>query len=317
LIAENVLASFIAMTQVTGIFLILLAIGILIYWLVTGRRSKPLLKFVCVFIAAMGFLLILKDKLVEVTLKDWLTIKTSAAEATADAKTIADIKQQVLNQRATIDLVATDAQAAKYLSEQASNKIVLAEQKLRDLDDAIQKANDSLKKLDAATEFTLLVTKAEGGNRAAFFKLEHMQFATTSVADSAKDVIAAIIAKVELETVLIGQLGWSWGNFGIDPQRASLQQLKEHYFQTYANSPNGRYNTIKLIFNEDRFSELERFDFLATVLQQENDLEVLQEVCLLMDNKRKSNQNFTRVDDYLTWCKEYRANFKTNSASQP
>lgn len=41
----------------------------------TGRRSKPLLKFVCVFIAAMGFRLILKDKLVEVTLKDWLSMR--------------------------------------------------------------------------------------------------------------------------------------------------------------------------------------------------------------------------------------------------
>src|ERR1039458_2677228 len=156
-------------TQVTGIILILLSIGILIYWLATGRRSKPLLKFVCVFIAIMGFLVILKDKLVEVTFKDWLSIKTSVAEASADAKTIASIKQQVENQRATIDLVATEAQTAKNLSEEVSNKIAFAEQKLKDLDDAIQKANDSLKKLDAATEFTLLVTKAESGNRSAFF----------------------------------------------------------------------------------------------------------------------------------------------------
>jgi hypothetical protein len=114
LLVEFVLVRFIAMvTQVTGIILILLSIGILIYWLATGRRSKPLLKFVCVFIAIMGFLVILKDKLVEVTFKDWLSIKTSVAEASADAKTIASIKQQVENQRATIDLVATEAQTAK------------------------------------------------------------------------------------------------------------------------------------------------------------------------------------------------------------
>src|SRR5882757_10032829 len=116
------------MTQVIGTILILLSIGILIFWLATGRRSKPLLKFVCVFIATIGFLLILKDKLVEVTLKDWLTIKTSAAEATADAKIIAAIKQQVENQSATIDLVATEAQKAKNLSEEASNKVAVAEQ---------------------------------------------------------------------------------------------------------------------------------------------------------------------------------------------
>ena len=83
------------MTQVTGLILILLSIGILIYWLATGRRSKPLLKFVCIFIATIGFLLILKDKLAEVTIKDWLSIKTSVAEATADAKTIAAIKYDI------------------------------------------------------------------------------------------------------------------------------------------------------------------------------------------------------------------------------
>lgn len=91
LLVEFVLVKFITMTQVTGIILILLSIGILIYWLATGRRSKPLLRFVCVFIAIMGFLLILKDKLVEVTFKDWLSIKSSVAEASADAKTIAAI----------------------------------------------------------------------------------------------------------------------------------------------------------------------------------------------------------------------------------
>jgi hypothetical protein len=41
LLVEFVLVRFIAMmTQVTGIILILLSIGILIYWLATGRRSN-------------------------------------------------------------------------------------------------------------------------------------------------------------------------------------------------------------------------------------------------------------------------------------
>src|ERR1035437_1269745 len=134
------------MTSIVGIILILTSVGVAIFWLATGKRSKPLFKFVCLLTVAIGFLLVIKDQLVEVTFKDWLSIKTSAAEAKADAKTISDVKQQVENQRATIDLVATEALNAKNLSEEASNKIAVAEHKIGDLDDAIQKANEALKK---------------------------------------------------------------------------------------------------------------------------------------------------------------------------
>lgn len=265
----------------------------------------------------MGFLLILKDKLVEVTFKDWLSIKTSAAEAGADAKTIASIKQQVENQRATIDLVATEAQNAKNLSEEASNKIALAEQRLRDLDDAIQKANDSLKKLDTATEFTLLVTKAASGNRAAFFKLKNNQYPTQSETEMASSIVNSILAKIETETRLDENLPVMWDKYGIDPQKASLQQFKECYSKTFWNAPEGRFGVIKQVFNNNRFSELEHFDFLARAIQQDDDLLVLQEACLLMDTERKSNQNLIYFEDYLNWYKNNRPSFKTNSVNQP
>jgi hypothetical protein len=51
-------------------------------------------------------------------------------------------------------------------------------------------------------------------------------------------------------------------------------------------------------------------------MQQDNDLGVLQEACRLMDTKRKSSQNFPRVDDYLSWYKDYRPNVKTNLVNQ-
>ena len=273
------------------------------------------MKFVCVFIAIMGFLLILKDKLVEVTFKDWLSIKTSAAEASADAKTIASIKQQVENQRATIDLIATEAQTAKNLSEEASNKIALAEQKLKDLDDAIQKANGSLKKLDAAAEFTLLVTKAESGNRSAFFKLIQMLTTSPTEAKGIPEICNAIISKICAETMLNQLLPPVWDIYGIDPQKSTIQQFKDYY--STMRTPMGRFNAIKQVFNDNRFSELERFDFVALAMQQDDDLGVLQEACQLMDTKRKSKQVFVHVDDYLSWYRDNRAGFKTNSVNQP
>ena len=315
---DDVLVRFIGMTQVTGIILILLSIGILIYWLAIGRRSKPLLKFVCVFIAATGFLLILKDKLVEVTLKDWLTIKTSAAEATADAKTIADIKKQVVNQRATVDLVATEAQTAKNLSEEASNKVTLAEQKLKDLDDSIQKANDSLKKLDAATEFSLLVSKAQNDDRAAFIQLANIGVSTNSpFAQSAKSLANTILHEVETETIIEDStVTIHWDLYGRNPDTDSLEQLEEFY-SAHPDSELIRFNVVKQIFNSSRFSELERFDFLAKVLRSDNNLKVMQLAVNLMTPKSKIRLNFIGIDSYLQWWAKNRSNFTNTPTANP
>jgi hypothetical protein len=307
---EYILVSFVIMTQVIGMILVLLSVGILIYWLATGRRSKPLLKFVCVFIAAIGFLLILKDKLAEVTIKDWLSIKTSVAEATADAKTIADIKQQVVNQRATVDLVATEAQTAKNLSEEASNKVAVAERKLKDLNDSIQKANDSLKKLDAATEFSLLVSKAQNDDRAAFIQLGNIGTSSSSpFAQSAKSIADTIIQEVQTGTIVdYSTVTINWDLYGINPDTDSLQQLEQAY-SAHSNSMWVRFNVVKQIFENSRFSELERYDFLAKVMQSDNSLKVVQLAVNLMTPKSNIRLNFIWTDSYLQWWAKNRSNF--------
>jgi hypothetical protein len=98
------------------------------------------------------------------------------------------------------------------------------------LDDAIQKANDSLKTLDAATEFTLLVTKAESGDRAAFFKLKKTPGTQLSMANATESIIGAILTKIQVETALKEtSVRPIWNSLGIDPEKASLQQLREYY----------------------------------------------------------------------------------------
>ena len=306
------------MTQVIGIFLILLSIGILIYWLATGKRSKPLLKFVCAFIAIVGFLLILKDKLVEVTFKDWLSIRTSVSEATSDAKTIAAIKQQVENERATIDLVATDAQTAKNLSEDASNKVVLADQKLKDLDAALQRANDSINKLDAATDFSLIVSKAQNDDRLAFNQLMQIANATNSLfAPAAISILNTIVAEVQGEVIIdYTSLTVNWDLYGINPDTDSLQKLEEAY-STHPNSRILRFNIVKKIFESNRFSELARYDFLAKVIQSENSLKIVQLAINLMTPKSNIRANFLVTDLYLQWWSKNRTGLSNSPAANP
>jgi len=306
------------MTQGTGIIFIIISIGIPIFWLITGKRSKPLLKFTCVFIAIIGFLLILKDKLVEVTFKDWLTIKTSAAQATADAKTIADIKQQVENQRATIDLVATEAQKAEDLSTEASNKVAVAEQKIKYLDDAIQKAKDSLKELDAATEFSLIVSKAQNDERAAFWQLVQISASKSSpFAQSAKGIADTILYQVQTETVIEdATVAIHWDLYGINPDKDSLQQL-EGFYSAHPDSELIKFCVVKQIFNNRRFAELDRYDFLAKVMESDNSLKVVQLAVNLMTPESNLRLNFMHTDSYLKWWSTNRSHFTNSSKFNP
>jgi len=250
----------------------------------------------------------------ELTIKDWLTIKTSVAEAAADAKSIAAIKEQVENQRATIDIVATEAQKAENLSEEASNKVALAEQKLASLNLVLAETSVALTNLNNATEFILLVTKAEAGDRAAYFKLNSQQSGLKIEKAIVLQILEAISAKVEAETlskeVTTQPL---WDIYGIDPKEATLAEFQKYY--SNSANPNGRFSAVRQVFNDNRFSERDRFDFVATVLQNDSDLGILQEACNLVDSKRKSNAGFNHWDTYLLWYYENRADFKTNSGA--
>ena len=303
----------IKMTLAIGIILIVTSIVIAIYWLATGKRNKPLFRFVCVFTAIMGFLLVLKDKLVEVTFKDVISIKTSAAKASADAEVIAKVKQQVENQRATIDLVATEAQKAKNISEDASNKVMLAEQKLITLDDAIQKANEALGKLNAATEFSLLIAKAQNDDRDAFIQLIKISMTNNSpYAQSAKNIVNSILHETETQTVIEDNaVTIHWDIYGIDPDKDTLQKLTDFY-SAHPDSVLIRFNVVKQIFNASRFSERERFDFVAKVMQTDKSLRILQLCCNLMTPKSNIRLNLLGADVYLQWEANNRESF-TNS----
>jgi hypothetical protein len=306
------------MFSLVGIALILVAVGLLIFWLATGRRSKPLVKFACVFLATIGFLLVVKDKLVEVTLKDVLTIKTSASEATADAKSIASIKANVENQRATIDLVATEAERTKILSEDASNKLASAELKLAALDVGIKKGNESLKQMDAAIAFSLIIAKAQNDNAAAFGDLIQISASTNSpFASAATGLVNTILHEVETEVILESEsVGIHWELYNINPDKATLPELISFY-SAHPDSVLIRFNVVQQIFNSERFSERDRFDFVSKVIQTDNSLKMVQLCCNLMTPKSKLRFNLLRASAYVSWWGENRDSFTNAVATVP
>jgi hypothetical protein len=83
---------------------------------------------------------VLHERVTELTVKWVGTIKAAATQAVIDAGEIAEIRKRMEDQRATIDLVAKEATGAKRLSEDLSQKNQRAEQKLTELDQALNKS---------------------------------------------------------------------------------------------------------------------------------------------------------------------------------
>jgi hypothetical protein len=78
---------------------------------------------------------------------------------------------------------------------------------------------------------------------------------------------------------------------------------------------NARFNVVNQIFNSTRFPELDRFEFLASVMQKDKSMRVRELCCDLMDTKAKSHLNFHRVDFYLQWLTQNRASLTNNPAT--
>jgi hypothetical protein len=88
-------------------------------------------------------------------------IKAATEQAIADAATVGKLKERAENQSATVNLVATQASAAKLLAQQAEEQAKRAGQRLEALDKAIGEANAALAQLRPEADFTQLVVSAQ------------------------------------------------------------------------------------------------------------------------------------------------------------
>jgi len=182
------------------------------------------------------------------------------------------IQPEVDEFRTNLAAILFESQATKSnivaLAGETSEKVTLAEQKIKTLDDSIQKAGETLKKLDATIDFTLIIAEAEADSRPAFDRLVEMRSSTDSrISSIAINTVNKISSALE-ENYLISKntLTANWQGIGIDPNTNSLQQLKIFYEQ---NSPSFKKYLINYIATTDRFPKIDRLDFLAGVIRND------------------------------------------------
>lgn len=101
-----------------------------------------------------GLFFLMSEGATEISITGVGTIKAAVEQATVDAKQITEIKTRIEGQSATIDAVAKEAKDAKTLSERLEQKNKEAEEKLKTIDNTLEKASSVLKGVEAILQAT-------------------------------------------------------------------------------------------------------------------------------------------------------------------
>src|SRR5260370_29924205 len=158
--------------ELLGCLLIANGIGVVAWWLMTGKPNSGYAILLCLIIVFVGLVFVFNERISEITIKNVGSIKTAAQQATGDANEIANLRKRIENQAATVDLVAGKASEAERLSKDLSKKNEIADRKLGEIEATLKQAEENVAKLDAIAEFTSTVVAAQNDDRRAFIQLE-------------------------------------------------------------------------------------------------------------------------------------------------
>jgi hypothetical protein len=251
-----------------GILLILSSIVWTTWWITTHDNYKVVLFSLCLIAVFVGLVLIFQDRVTELTVKGVGTIKAVTQQVQSDAKAVAELKERVENQSATVDLIAKEASKAKAISEEIADKNKLAEEKMGILNKTIAKANDALADIDAETKFITTVVAAQNDDRKAFDKLkewsEEKNHRFSSRAAQAWNTIFENHSKPF--SVSGFKVPWS-ENF--DPSKLSLPELA----QQYRGAPTQLKSALlEYIWKRDDIPKIDRLDFMMEVMNDDSSL---------------------------------------------
>lgn len=178
--------------QIIGLIIIITPISITIWSFIRSKPyAKPML-LVSVISVFIGLPLIIINRITEITVGRVGTIKTATKQVTSDAKEVSKLKERIVSQGATIDLVAQNSIDAKNLSTEAkslyeeisnkniladkelkniSNKILPLELKAKSLSTLIRKMRKELLPLQEILKIQQMTTAAKAGSRKDYEEL--------------------------------------------------------------------------------------------------------------------------------------------------
>jgi len=261
------------MLKLIGALLIINALFITAWWVMGEHLHKGWAFTLCLSAIFVGSFLVLQERVTELTVKGIGTIKSAAEQASADANLIADLKSRVEAQSATVNLVAKEAADAKQLVNDLSEKNIKAEEKLTQLDMAINYGNLAVKELQLYTQFNTTVLAAQNDNRPAYDKLWNWSEDSSFPFQSAAAQAAQTIMDQHAPQIVRAGFKVSW-NEGVDPQQLSLNELWQALISA---PPHIRLGILEFVWvKRTDISKRDRLQFLVDVLKNDESLQVVE-----------------------------------------
>jgi hypothetical protein len=291
------------MFQSLGIALIVISLAGTAWWIGKNKVSKAAMVFLCMIAVFAGIFLIVSERATEVTVEKVGSIKAAVRQATDDAKQIAEIKERIIAQGATVDLVAKETADSKKLTDELARQNVLADQKLKQLDDAIKTSTEALSELQRYTQFNTAVLAAQTGSRMAFDQLrgwaEDKSF-PLSVASA--QAWGAVMDSHESPLMSTG-FNVSWRD-GFDPAKSSLDGLKQVFKSSHP--PQSRLGIMEYIWRRQDIPKKDRLSFLVEVMKTDPSLQVVEYAARYFKEESKDNFKNLYIEGHLKWWDEHK-----------
>jgi len=255
--------------KILGLLIILNTLVLTGWWVSTDHPYKSWVVAICIIALFVGTFMILQDRAIEVSFKGVGTIKAAAQQAMTDATVIADIKNRVESQGATVDLVAKSAKEAKKLVGELEEKSESTDKNLSELNKTMTKASVALEKIEQITDIATTILAAQNENWEAFDQLaKWVEDKSFPLRDTAANAYLKVRLSYVERTTDPGYLKINWVE-GVDPNSLPLSRLVQNYSKL-----NSVYHPhfVNVVWGRSDIPKKDRMAFLIQVLTDSNSI---------------------------------------------
>lgn len=299
--------------KIFGLILIVFAVAFpTIFFLSSKGKRFPKTALVMIAAVAMfgGISLVIADRITKVV-SPFGTITAATQHATEDARAISQLRERVENQSATVDLVATQAEKAKQMSQDATNQVNKVQQKIDSLNNIIGEAEKTLKSLKEEEDFRGIVMAAQNDDRASYDKLSIIADDKGSrFSREAQDAYRTIIDSHNSSVYKSGFTGF-WPS-GFDPSKLSFLDLQQAYQAAPAVIKPG---VIEYIWKRNDIPEQDRMDFMINIMKTDSSLLATEYASRYFLQGAKLEMNIMNFNGIYKWWAQHRTDFSANNAS--
>lgn len=294
------------MMKLIGSLIVINSLFASIYWLAEYGTHKVFASTITLIAVFAGLAFILQDRITELTIKGVGTIKAATEQAVADAKSIADIKEKIENQGATVDIVARQALSAQKLSEEVSQKNKEAEENLNALHETILAANKTMDGLNEFSKYAEVVMAAQNDDRKAFDQLETWSSDKKyKYFDQAEKAWVSILNMHNAPFMQTG-LTFPW-NSGIDPTKIQASELGSMYRKIPTHL---KPAFIEFVWAKNDFKKIDKLNFTVTVMKEESSLTALEYAGRYFTQGTNQKVKPLAVRHLLDWWEKHKSEYQ-------